>query len=104
MIHQIMRFLAPLTHEGVCISRAVILRGGTAGWRAGIKVARALPLAWLPRVLARSGRVTMAMEVRGYRGQLAAKEPLHWSMKEIAVLLLSMLFPVTAILLRRFAG
>ena len=100
MIHQIMRFLAPLTYEGICISRAVMLRGGTTGWKAGVKVARALPSAWLPRVLARSTRVSMAMEVRGYSGQLMAASPFHWRLREVLALLIAASFLAAEIVLR----
>lgn len=103
IIHQIMRFLSPLAHEGINISRAVVLRGGTAGWRTGVKVARTLPVAWLPRVLARSIRVSNAMEVRGYHGQIMETQFSPWRMRDAMVLLLAASFLLLAILLKSLA-
>lgn len=69
MTVQTLRWSAVLLEESRGITRAIILRGG-GGWRGGVQLVRSLPLVWLPRVIARAERVTAAMEVRGYGGEL----------------------------------
>jgi cobalt/nickel transport system permease protein len=79
MVHQILRWLGPLVEESTSIGRAVALRGGSRGLVTGLRLTRALPVAWLPRVLARADRVSAAMQVRDYRGELM--DPGHWRLK-----------------------
>lgn len=100
---QIMRFVAPLVHEAIGISRAVQVRGGTAGVRGGFLLARTLPVTWLPRVLDRSVRVTRAMEGRGYSGQLFDPRSLRTEGRlvwDAAAVTLATLFPLGIILIR----
>jgi len=70
VVNQVLRSLGVLVSESVAVGRAVALRSGRTGVRAGLELARALPLTWLPRVLARAERVHQAMQVRGYHGEL----------------------------------
>ena len=102
MIVQIIRFLAPLAHEAVGISRAVLLRSGGSGGRGAVQIARALPVTWLPRVLDRSVRVSHAMEVRGYSGQLfdPAPPPGGAVARDLAAVIAAGLFPVAVLLMR----
>lgn len=73
MTVQTLRWSEVLLEESRGIIRAIILRGG-GGWRGGIALVRSLPLVWLPRVIARAERVTAAMEVRGYGGELPDRD------------------------------
>ena len=75
MVHQILRWLGPLVEESTSIGRAIALRGGTRGFKTGLRLTKALPSAWLPRVLARADRVSAAMQVRDYRGELMDPGP-----------------------------
>jgi energy-coupling factor transporter transmembrane protein EcfT len=75
MVHQILRWLGPLVEDSTSIGRAVALRGGTRGLKTGLRLTRALPVAWLPRVLSRADRVSAAMQVRDYRGELMDPGP-----------------------------
>ncbi len=102
MIVQIVRFLAPLAHEAVGISRAVLVRGGGSGGRGAVQIARALPAAWLPRVLDRSVRVSHAMEVRGYTGQLFDPEPPTRgpAARDLTAVIAAGLFPAAVIAMR----
>jgi cobalt/nickel transport system permease protein len=86
MVHQILRWLGPIVEESTSIGRAVALRGGTRGFKTGLRLTRALPAAWLPRVLSRADRVSAAMQVRDYRGELM--DPGPWRLKKLDALLL----------------
>jgi len=86
MVHQIFRSLEPLLTESVGLGRAVAVRSGSAGWRTGLVLARALPSTWLPRVLQRADRVTRAMQVRGYAGELLESRPRAWHSGEVLAL------------------
>jgi cobalt/nickel transport system permease protein len=86
MVHQILRWLGPIVEESTSIGRAVALRGGTRGFKTGLRLTRALPTAWLPRVLSRADRVSAAMQVRDYRGELM--DPGPWRLKKIDAILL----------------
>jgi len=86
MVHQILRWLGPLVEESTSIGRAVALRGGSRGFKTGLRLTRALPTAWLPRVLSRADRVSAAMQVRDYRGELM--DPGPWRLKKLDALLL----------------
>ena len=74
MTVQTLRWSTVLVEESLGIGRAIVLRGG-GGPRGVLALARSLPLVWLPRVIARAERVTAAMEVRGYGGELPEREP-----------------------------
>jgi energy-coupling factor transporter transmembrane protein EcfT len=68
---QVLRWTEVLVRETERMAQALVLRGGSQGsWR----LLAALPVAWLPRVAARADRVAMAMELRGYRGELPERE------------------------------
>jgi cobalt/nickel transport system permease protein len=96
MVHQILRWLGPIVEESTSIGRAVALRGGTRGFKTGLRLTRALPVAWLPRVLHRADRVSAAMQVRDYRGELM--DPGPWRLKAAdAWILLTSLFLLSAV-------
>jgi energy-coupling factor transporter transmembrane protein EcfT len=63
---QIVQQIANLVYETQRVASAIAVRGGTTGYRAGIKVVTSLPRVWLPRVIERAERVGAAMELRGY--------------------------------------
>jgi cobalt/nickel transport system permease protein len=69
---QIVHQTGLLFHETARVARAIAVRGGTSGWKAGLLVARSIPAVWLPRVLFKAERVGAAMELRGYGGPLPA--------------------------------
>ena len=71
--------------------RAVALRGGTRGFKTGLRLTKALPVAWLPRVLARADRVSAAMQVRDYRGELMDPGPWRPQAIDAWTLLLSVI-------------
>jgi cobalt/nickel transport system permease protein len=91
MVHQILRWLGPIVEESTSIGRAVALRGGTRGFKTGLRLTRALPTAWLPRVLSRADRVSAAMQVRDYRGELMDPGPWRPKAADAWTLLLSLL-------------
>ena len=91
MIHQILRWLGPVVEESTNIGRAVALRGGTRGFKTGLRLTRALPSAWLPRVLSRADRVSAAMQVRDYRGELMDPGPVRLKKIDAILLFLSTL-------------
>ena len=91
MVHQILRWLGPLVEESTSIGRAVALRGGSRGLKTGLHLTKALPAAWLPRVLARADRVSAAMQVRDYRGELMDPGPWRPHAADAWTLLLSVL-------------
>lgn len=91
MVHQVLRWLGPLVEESTSIGRAVALRGGTRGFKTGLRLTKALPAAWLPRVLARADRVSAAMQVRDYRGELMDPGPWRPAASDAWTLLLSIL-------------
>ena len=100
MIHQVFRSLEPLLTESVGMGRAVAVRSGRTGWRAGIRLARALPVVWLPRVLERADRVTRAMQVRGYCGELLESRSRSWGVAAALALTLSLVFLALVVVLR----
>lgn len=89
MVHQILRWLGPIVEESTSIGRAVALRGGTRGIKTGLRLTRALPSAWLPRVLSRADRVSAAMQVRDYRGELMDPGPVLLKRFDALLLILS---------------
>jgi len=91
MVHQIFRWLGPIVEESTSIGRAVALRGGTRGFKTGLRLTRALPSAWLPRVLSRADRVSAAMQVRDYRGELMDPGPWRPMAADAWTLLMSLL-------------
>lgn len=90
MVHQILHWLGPLAEETASIGRAVALRGGTRGVLTGLRLTRALPVAWLPRVLSRADRVSAAMQVRDYRGELLDPGPWRLKAADALTMLLSL--------------
>ncbi len=72
MTVQTLRWSEVLIEESRGIARAIALRSG--GGRGGIELVRSLPMVWLPRVIARAERVTAAMEIRGYGGELPERD------------------------------
>jgi len=100
MVHQIFRSLEPLLTESVGMGRAVAVRSGRAGWQTGLMLARALPSVWLPRVLLRADRVTRAMQVRGYAGELLEPRQRSWSGREVLAILSSLAALALAVGLR----
>jgi len=91
MVHQILRWMGPLIEESTSIGRALALRGGTRGFKTGLRLTRALPAAWLPRVLSRADRVSAAMQVRDYRGELMDPGPWRFQAADAWALALSLL-------------
>jgi cobalt/nickel transport system permease protein len=91
MVHQILRWLGPLVEESTSIGRAVALRGGSRGFKTGLRLTSALPAAWLPRVLSRAERVSAAMQVRDYRGELMDPGPWRPGAADAWTLILSAL-------------
>jgi energy-coupling factor transporter transmembrane protein EcfT len=63
---QIVHQTASLIYETRQIASAIAVRGGTTGYRTGLRVLASLPRVWLPRVVERAERVGAAMELRGY--------------------------------------
>lgn len=88
MVVQIFRWMEVLLDETRGMSRAIALRRpARAGASATLRLARSLPLAWLPRVVWRAERVAAAMEVRGYRGELPLRtvpRPRAWDVVALA--------------------
>lgn len=66
LCQQVIYQSATLVVETRRMALAFALRAGTAGRLIRLKLARSLPMAWLPRVLARAERVAVAMELRGF--------------------------------------
>lgn len=66
LCQQILHQSGTLLAETQRMALALAIRGATQGWPSRIKAARWLPLAWLPRVLARAERVAVAMELREF--------------------------------------
>jgi cobalt/nickel transport system permease protein len=99
MIHQILRWLGPIVEESASIGRAVALRGGTRGFKTGLRLTRALPTAWLPRVLSRADRVSAAMQVRDYRGELMDPGPVLLKKFDALLLILSIIVLAGAVVM-----
>jgi hypothetical protein len=63
---QIVHQTTSLIDETRRVASAIAVRGGTVGFRTGIRVIASLPRVWLPRVVDRAERVGAAMELRQY--------------------------------------
>lgn len=63
---QIMHQADNLMSETMQIASAITVRGAVSGFGALWRLACALPTVWLPRIMDRSERVAIAMEIRGY--------------------------------------
>jgi energy-coupling factor transporter transmembrane protein EcfT len=66
IVVQIVHQTAGLAGETQRIAQAMAVRGATGSRAPSWRVLRALPQAWLPRVVERAERVGLAMELRGY--------------------------------------
>lgn len=99
MVHQILRWLGPIVEESTSIGRAVALRGGTRGFKTGLRLTRALPTAWLPRVLSRADRVSAAMQVRDYRGELMDPGPVRLTRFDALLLFISTIILAGAVVM-----
>ena len=66
IVTQIVHQVPVLVDETRRIAAAMAVRAATGRGVPSWRVARALPLVWLPRVLERSERVAVAMTLRGY--------------------------------------
>ena len=97
---QVVHQTGVLARESVSMAHAMLVRGAKGGFVNSIRLAMALPKVWLPRILARSERVGMAMEIRSY-GECFV-DFLEQPMKpvDIAVLALTLTVPVLSLLLR----
>lgn len=73
LCQQIIHQSGTLFAETQRMALALAIRGATQGWRSKMRVARWLPLAWLPRVLARAERVAVAMELREFMEGASAR-------------------------------
>ncbi len=63
---QIVQQTYTILYETRRIAAAIAVRGGSVGFRTGLRVVMSLPSVWLPRIIERAERVAAAMEVRGY--------------------------------------
>jgi energy-coupling factor transporter transmembrane protein EcfT len=63
---QIVHQATSLLYETQRVASAIAVRGGTTGYRTGLRLLTSLPRVWLPRVVDRAERVGAAMELRGY--------------------------------------
>jgi hypothetical protein len=68
LVQQILHQARVLARETGRIAAAMALRGGIGSWRRSLTILWSFPGVWLPRVMARAGRVGTAMELRGYTG------------------------------------
>lgn len=80
---QIVHQTGGLIYETRSMTSAMAVRGATrSSGRSALRVLFAMPRVWLPRILARAERVSLAMELRGYteeglgegRGRVRLKE------------------------------
>jgi energy-coupling factor transporter transmembrane protein EcfT len=96
---QTLRWSEVLIEESRGITRAIILRGGS-GFGGGWELVRSLPLVWLPRVILRAERVTAAMEMRGYGGELPERDLSRMGASDLVGLGLCMILGILACLVR----
>jgi energy-coupling factor transporter transmembrane protein EcfT len=68
LVQQILHQASVLARETGRIAAAMALRGGIGSRRQSLTILWSFPGVWLPRVMARAGRVGTAMELRGYTG------------------------------------
>ena len=89
IVVQILHQTAGLAGETQRIAQAMAVRGATERRSSSWRVLRALPQAWLPRVVERAERVGLAMELRGYceaNTTFVAEQP--WSAPDLVALVL----------------
>lgn len=102
---QIVHQTASLIYETRQIASAIAVRGGTKGYRTGIRVLASLPRVWLPRVVERAERVGTVMELRGYcERDLAAVRVFSTSWTDRLAILLALAIVVGAAALRIWGG
>lgn len=95
VVTQILQQAGTLLGETRRIAAAIKLRGAR-GW----SVLTALPRVWLPRVLQRSERVALAMQVRGYDPAALEQGPARLRWIDGATLLLAALWVAATVALR----
>jgi energy-coupling factor transporter transmembrane protein EcfT len=68
LVQQILHQTTALARETRRIAAAMAFRGAIGSGRQALTIFWSFPGVWLPRVMARAGRVGTAMELRGYTG------------------------------------